>query len=312
MNRHVPRVHRRASFSFPQLATTVAPAPSGSVPQAPAGRLPAVLTVALFVLLYAQPLAALARDWWNNPDAGHGLLLAPVACWLAWRRGLRAGAAPDTPGGMALVVAAVLLRYLSSLAAELFTTRLSVLLALAGLVVFAWGWRQLLAWWLPALLLLLSIPLPEVVLSGLAMPLQFQASELGASLLRSRGIPVRLDGNVIQLPGHALFVTEACSGLRSLTALLALGVLLGGLMLRTVTARVAVVLLTLPVAILLNGLRVFLTGYLVVYIDPAMGEGFSHATEGWLMFLVAFGFLSGVSWVASLVERRAIGGAHAR
>ena len=293
------------------MATTVAPAPTGPLPRSAASRLPAVLTAVLFIALYAQPMARLARDWWDSPDAGHGLLLAPVAVWLAWRRGVRADAAPDTLGGMAVIVAAVALRYLSGLAAELFTTRLSVLLAVAGLVVFTWGWRQLYWWWLSALLLILSIPLPEVVLSGLAMPLQFQASELGASLLRARNIPVRLDGNVIQLPGHALFVTEACSGLRSLTALLALGVLLGGLMLRTVTARVGVVLLTLPVAILLNGLRVFLTGYLVIYVDPAMGEGFSHATEGWLMFLVAFGFLYGVTWVASLIERRFVRVAHA-
>ena len=294
------------------MATTVAPAPSGPIPQSRPSRIPAALTGVLFILLYAQPLAALVREWWNSPDAGHGLLLAPVAIWLAWRRGVRADATPETVGGMTVLVAAVVLRYLSSLAAELFTTRFSVLLAVAGLVVFTWGWRQLLSWWLPGLLLLLSIPLPEVVLSGLAMPLQFQASELGASLLRARNVPVRLDGNVIQLPGHALFVTEACSGLRSLTALLALGVLLGGLLLRTVTARVAVVLLALPVAIVLNGLRVFLTGYLVIYVDPAMGEGFSHATEGWLMFLVAFGFLYAVTWLASLVERRFAGAAHAR
>ncbi|MGH3114222.1 MAG: exosortase/archaeosortase family protein, partial [Gaiellaceae bacterium] len=89
---------------------------------------------------------------------------------------------------------------------------------------FAWGFGQLRRWWLPAALLALSIPIPALVTNALALPLQFKASSMGAALLDWRHVPVRLAGNVIQLPGRQLFVTEACSGLRSLTALLALGV----------------------------------------------------------------------------------------
>lgn len=268
----------------------------------PEAALPAAAAVIAFVVLFIQPARSLALDWWNNPDAGHGLLLAPLALWLAWRRGL----APERRGQMVLgsvvLLGAVMLRYLSGLAAEIFTMRFSILLALCGLVIFAWGWRQLLRWWLPTTLLFLSIPWPALITNALALPLQFQASQMGAALLESRHIPVQLAGNVIRLPGHQLFVTEACSGLRSLTALLSLGVLVGGLWLRFPVTRLLVLLITIPVAIVINAIRVFLTGFLVFFVDPKLGEGFMHVTEGWLLFIVAFGILALVAWGASRLE----------
>ena len=206
--------------------------------------------------------------------------------------------------GAALLVAAVAMRYVGALAAELFTMRVSVLLAGVGLVIWYAGWRQLRHWWLPTLLLFLSVPLPELIMQTLAFPLQLTASEMGAALLEWRNIPVHLDGNVIRLPGHTLFVTEACSGLRSLSSLIALGVLMGGLWLRSVPARLLIVLLALPIAILLNGVRVFLTGFLVFFVNPALGQGFMHVTEGWIIFIVAFLILGGLTWVIGRGEKR--------
>jgi exosortase len=175
--------------------------------------------------------------------------------------------------------------------------------ALFALVIYAWGVRQLVRWWLPVALLVLSIPLPAVVLGSLALPLQLKASQMGAALLEWRDVPVLLNGNVIRLPGRTLFVTEACSGLRSLTSLLALGVLIGGLWLRSPVSRGALVLLTLPVAMVLNGIRVFLTGFLVFFVDPKLGEGFMHLSEGWVIFVIAFGILGGLAWALAGTER---------
>ena len=265
---------------------------------------PAVIAaLLLFGVLFAQPMRLLAWDWWNDPEAGHGLLLAPLALWLAWRAGVRDDTTPQPKLGLAILAGAVLLRYLSGLAAELFTMRASMIVAAAGLVVFYWGTRQLRHWWLPCILLLLSIPLPSIVTNSLALPLQFKASRMGAALLEMRHVPVRLSGNVIMLPGHRLFVTEACSGLRSLTALLSLGVLLGGMSLRLPFSRVLLIALAIPVAIAINGVRVFLTGFLVYFVSPEFGEGFMHLTEGWVLFIVSFGILGGLTWLLGRGER---------
>lgn len=231
-------------------------------------------------------------------------MLGPIALFLIWRRGRAPGTRPQPLLGLALLVGAVLLRYLAGLAAELFTLRMSMLGAAGALVVFSLGFRQLLHWWLPALLLALSVPIPDVLLGSLALPLQLKASQLGAALLEFRHVPVQLAGNVIHLPGRSLFVTEACSGLRSLTALVALGLLMGGLWLNSPWGRVVLLASTVPVAMLLNSLRIFLTGFLAYFVDPRLGDGVMHYTEGWAIFVIAFLFIGAIAWALSWLEGR--------
>lgn len=253
-----------------------------------------------FVALYASAFAALANDWWTMDDAAHGLLLFPLALWLGWKRGIHPDAKGQPALGTVLVGAAVSLSYLADLAAEIFSLRASMLMAAAGLVVFSFGFRQLVRWWLPLLLLAMCIPLPELVLSAIAFPLQLKASAIGAAMLEWRHVPVTVSGNVIHLPGQALFVTEACSGLRSLSALIALGLLVGGLWLKRPLLRVLLIGLSIPVAVAVNGFRVFLTGYLIYFADPALATGFMHLTEGWILFLSAFAILG---WFTSMLAR---------
>ena len=260
-------------------------------------------TAVAFTVLFAGPFWALAQDWWSDPDAAHGLLLAPLAIYLAWKRGITPDAKAQRILGCAMLLVAVISQYLAELAAEIFTLRMSMLLAAAGLVVFTLGFRQLMRWWLPASLLVLSVPLPDLILSTIAFPLQLQASSIGASLLSSRSVPVLLSGNVIQLPGQALFVTEACSGLRSLSALVALGLLMGGMWLNNPALRVLILALSIPVAIMVNGVRVFMTGYLVYFGNPSLGTGFMHWTEGWILFVVAFAIMGALTALFASAER---------
>jgi len=265
--------------------------------------LPVALTACAFLVLFFQPMTTLARDWWHDPDSGHGLLLAPVAIWLAWRSGIDPQARPQLWLGGALLVGAVLLRYASGLASELFTMRASMIGALGAFTIYHYGLRQVVKWWLPFTLLVLAIPLPELVTQALALPLQFKASQMGAAMLEARHVPVLLSGNIIRIPGHELFVTEACSGLRSLTALASMAILVGALFLKTVPGRVALFALAIPIAVVVNGLRVFLTGFLVYFVNPALGTGFLHATEGWLLFLVSMAGLAGAAAAGMFAER---------
>ena len=270
----------------------------------PSAPIPVALAVITFLVLFWEPIWTLGIDWWSNPEAGHGLLLGPLAVFLAWRRGVVQNPKPQPILGIALLIASILLRYMSGLAAELFTMRMSMLGAAGALIVFVAGLRQLVHWWLPAMLIALSVPIPTVILNTLAFPLQLKASQMGAALLEWRNVPVLLAGNVIHLPDRSLFVTEACSGLRSLTALISLGVLIGGLWLKYPVVRVVLVALAVPVAIVLNGIRVFLTGFLVYFVDPALGDGFMHYTEGWAVFVIAFIILGSIAWAFTLAEKK--------
>jgi exosortase len=270
---------------------------------------PLALTAVGFAVLSFYPLTTLVRDWWQSAEPGFGLLLTIVALWLAWRAGRNPAARAQPALGVAILVAGVLLRYASGVATEFFTLRVSVLAVLVGLTVFHAGVRQVLHWWLPFALVFLSIPLPELVTQSLAMPLQVKASQLGVALLEMRHVPVRLSGNVIRFPGHELSVAEACSGLRSVTGLLGVTVLCGTLLLRTLAGRSLLLLSVIPVAIVVNGLRVFFTGFLIVFAEPALGTGFMHVTQGWLLFLVTLAALGVVAAMVLIAERRLRGAA---
>lgn len=150
-------------------------------------------------------------------------------------------------------------------------------------------------------------PLPAVVLGSIAFPLQLKASAFGAWPLEARNIPVVLAGNVIRLPRQDLFVTEACSGLRSLTALLSLGVVIGGTMLAHPLTRLGLLASVVPIALGINAIRVFLTGYAVYFFGPDAGAGVMHWTEGWLLFVVALLLLGAVAKGARMIESAAGG-----
>ncbi len=266
--------------------------------------LPLGVALLLFVALYAKPAYLLVRDWTNfdNPDSGTGLLLAPLAFWFAFQTGVKEVRKPAIGLAIVLLLSSIGLRYVSDLAAELFTMRVSMLIGAAGLILWFFGLKQLLAWWLPFVLLGLAIPLPELIIAKLTAPLQLVASRIGASLIEWRNIPVMLNGNVIRIPGHDLFVAEACSGLRSLTALVNLGVLLGAMLLAKPWSRVTLLVLAVPMAILINGFRIFLTAFLVFFVSPEAGSGFMHTTEGWLMFVIAFASLGAVASLLLFIE----------
>jgi exosortase len=262
------------------------------------------VTAALFLACFAPVLAGLISAWLTLPDAAHGVLIAPVAVWLAWRSGPVAEPRPARWAGSIIILIAVVANLFGRVAGVETIPRAAFLMALVGLTVWFAGWRQILAWWLPFVLFALTIPLPESIIASMTLPLQELAARMGAAMLSWRHIPVLLSGNVIRLPGHTLFVSEACSGLRSLTALLSMAILVGALFLKYPLSRLLMVALAVVLAIFVNGIRIFMTGFLVFFVDPKLGEGFMHLTEGYLLFLVSLSILALLTWLFLRVERR--------
>jgi exosortase len=269
------------------------------------------VTAGLFLACFAPVIVGLVRAWMTLPEAAHGLLIAPVALWLAWRTGPVAEVRPAKWLGSTVILVAVVANLFGRVAGVETMPRAAFLLGLVGLTLWYAGWRQILAWWLPFVLMALTIPLPESIIASLTGPLQQTAAKMGASMLSWRHIPVLLAGNVIRLPGHTLFVSEACSGLRSLTALLSMAILVGALFLRYPVSRVLMVALSVGLAIVVNGIRIFMTGFLVFFVDPKLGEGFMHLTEGYLLFLFSLAILALVTWIFLTFENRIAGRSHA-
>lgn len=262
------------------------------------------MTVGLFLACFAPVIVGLVRAWLSLPDAAHGILIAPVAVWLAYRTGAADGAAPSRWLGACVVLLAVIANLFGRVAGVETIPRVAFLLGMLGMTLWFAGWKQVFAWWLPFLLMTLTIPLPESIISSMTLPLQGIAARMGAAMLSWRHIPVALSGNIIRLPGHTLFVSEACSGLRSLTALLSMAILVGALFLKYPLSRILMVAIAVALAIFVNGVRIFMTGFLVYFVDPKLGEGFMHITEGYLLFLISLSVLALLTWSFLIVERR--------
>ena len=136
--------------------------------------------------------------------------------------------------------------------------------------------------------LILMVPLPYLLYDAVAFPLRLVAAEIAAWGIRLFGIPVYLEGNVIHLPNITLNIVDACSGIRSLISLLAVGMILAYLILPNRWVKVVVVVLVPPVAVLTNALRVTLAGVLSQWVGPETLKGVMHDFVGWLVFMAGF------------------------
>ncbi len=247
-----------------------------------------VLTL-LVAFLFANVLSRLAENWWNDPDFSHGFFVPAFVAFVIWQRRRQLAEIPVQPSWFGLVVVAVSLGLLivGVLGAELFLQRSSFVLLLVGLVIqfLGWGWFRALLF--PLACLFLMIPIPSIIYNRIAFPLQLLASKIAAAVLSVAGVPILLEGNVIQLPYMMLEVVEACSGLRSLVSLITLAIIYGYLLEPNLIRRTLLVFGAIPVAVLANALRVAGTGLLGHYWDPDKAQGFFHTFSGLVVFVIS-------------------------
>jgi exosortase D (VPLPA-CTERM-specific) len=243
----------------------------------------------LIAWLYGSILTRLFSQWINDPNFSHGIFVPAFSLFVLWQNRNRLASLAPAPSwvGMLAIVCALLLLMMGVLGAELFLSRFSLLILLAGLILLFRGWPLFRAMFFPWAFLILMIPIPQIVFQQVTFPLQLLASRLSAGLLPVAGVPVLREGNVIVLPAMSLEVAEACSGIRSLLSLVTLAIIYGYLMENRKWVRVVLACSALPIAVVANSFRIFGTGLLVQYWDPEKAKGFFHEFSGWLIFVVS-------------------------
>jgi exosortase len=249
----------------------------------------------LFLIVYGPILIDLCKEWWTNDDYSHGLLVPFAIAYLIWekRKSLRDLPLQPSNWGLAILLTSQLALTIGYLGAEFFVQRTSLLIFLAGTLIFIAGWRYFSHLAFSLFLLLLAIPLPAIVFNAIALPLQLIASSWAESFLRVCQVPVYRDGNILQLSRQLLNVTEACSGIRSLMSLVSLATMLAYFLPLRWWARFIFVLTAVPIAITANSFRVAGTGLLAQSFGERAAQGFFHTFSGWLVFLFAFVVLLG-------------------
>ncbi|HSE18620.1 MAG TPA: exosortase [Pyrinomonadaceae bacterium] len=277
------------------------------------------------VFAYATVLTKLVNDWWNDENYSHGLLIPFIIGYIIWaQRDKLAQLSTRSSvlwGGLAVVLALFAL-WAGIAGAELYTQRLSLILILAGIIVYFWGFKLFQMLLVPLGLLFLAMPIPAIIFNKIAFPLQLFASRCAVWSMSVLGIPVLRQGNIIELKPLNSFdtkkleVVEACSGIRSLMTLVTLAVVFayfthqpdsngnggsgkrfGWLKSYWFWRAVIIVTSAIPIAILTNAFRVSGTGILAHYYGTAVADGFFHSFSGWAIYIVAFILLFGIGMI---------------
>lgn len=257
----------------------------------------------LTLWLYGPTLAHLVGQWWQDPNFSHGFFVPLFSAFVVWQERARLSRIPLSPSwsGVPILALGMCVLIIGQMGAELFLSRSSLLLTLAGLIVLFFGWRLFRATFFPWAVLLLMIPIPSIVFNQVTFPLQLLASQVSAIVLPVLGVPILREGNVINLPAMALEVAEACSGIRSLMSLVTLAIIYGYLLEKRLWVRCVLALASVPIAVAANSFRIIGTGLLVQYWGPEMAEGYFHASWGWIIFVISLVLLYALHGLIGLV-----------
>jgi exosortase len=263
--------------------------------------LPLGFAASALAVCYAPVLHGLYLHWMTDEDMGHGFVVPLVIVWIVWRERERLMKLPSRPSvwGLAAMLFGALLQSAATLSAGLFLGSVALLVSLAGVVVFVYGFGVMHAAAFPALLSLFMLPKLSIVYTKVTLPLQLLASEIADAALTAAGQQVARNGTILTVNGHSVEVAEACSGIRYLLPLAFVALIYGYLVEARPWMRIVLFAASVPLAILANGLRV---GAMAAF--PVLESGTPHVVAGAVIFVLCVGALAGIQTLSELARRK--------
>lgn len=269
-----------------------------------------ILALATTVLgyLYADSLRFLGEAWLEDNNS-HGPFIPLIALYMIWWRWWALDTVEHRGAwwGPGIIAVGLFVYVIGEFAAMHAVMHISLWMVIVGLLVCAIGLTGVRLLAFPLLYLLAAIPPPTFLQYELSSRLQLWSSALGVGVLHLIGVTAYREGNVIDLGPIQLQVVEACSGLRYLFPLTALTLLAAYLYRESLWKRAVLVLSSIPISILLNGLRIGVIGVLVGTYGQAAAEGFTHFFEGWIFFVASLALLCAEMWMLARIGSSAPG-----
>ena len=258
-----------------------------------------------FLAAYFPVLIGLVLLWANSDDYSHGFAIVPMALFILWQKRETLYNAPVRGSWVGLLIATgSLLVYIIARKGEMQTfASVSMIFFLWGTVIFLFGYQIFKACLFPLLILFFMIPVPAQIIAALTIPLQLLVTDASVWLASLFGVPIISEGNVINLPQKTFQVVQACSGLRSIMAMLTLGAFLAYFTLRSNVLRGILFLFAIPIAIAVNIFRVFVLVVVFHSLSIDLSEGTLHTVMGLAIFGIAFGLFLLASKGFALCER---------
>jgi exosortase len=263
---------------------------SGGLPEAL--RVSAVQAIALAVLLGAAfwpILVGIYGSWFDERSyMEHGILVIPAAAYMAWAKRDKLAAIVPQPSrwGIVLLAWGALQALLGAVGQWVWVSRMAFLVSFLGSIALVYGFRMIRELTYPLCTLILMIAPPDFIFQALTLRLQLLASRLGAAALEALGYSVLREGNILEMVGIKLSVEEACSGIRSLVAIVFMCVLYNYFFVEKKSMRIWILALAVPIAILGNAIRIVATGIAGQYNHDWVG-GATHEAFGYVSVIVA-------------------------
>lgn len=252
--------------------------------------------IAAVLLIGIPTIITLAQQSWTTEAGSHGPIVIATGAWLIWHQGLLRS--PVIPGPRQSWLTFLLLGF--ALASWIFGRAYDLLLlegsglygAFMAMVALRVGWRRIFSNLFPFTYLAFLIPIPGWVLDYVTAPLQQLVSISASSLLSILGYPVFREGVVITVAQYQLLVEEACAGMNSLMGLMSVSMFYIYLLHRaSLRHAVLLALCIIPIAVVVNIIRVSILILLTYHFGDAVAQGFMHATTGMLLFAVALSLM---------------------
>ena len=249
--------------------------------------------------LYLDAIRELLYRWGASKELSYGYFIPFIALFLVWQnKNLLAFIKFDGAWmGVAVLLAGLFLYFLGTMSTIFMVVHYSLIIVLFGLTFAFTGWQPLRHLWAALLLLIFVIPLPSFLLNQVLLALQLVSSEIGVAFIRLFGISVFIEGNVIDLGAYQVRVADACSGLRYFLPLMGVGFLIAYIFKAPLWQRTVVFVSTIPIAVLMSSFRIGVIGLLVDNFGTEMANGFLHAFDGWIVFMVCVGTLLVEVWL---------------
>lgn len=260
---------------------------------------------ALFIALYYHVIAGMIHDWEVNKNYSHGYLIPFIAGYMIWnirKELLQIEISPNNWGALLILAGAGQL-IVAWVGSEYFLQRTSIIVILFGITLFLAGSTFARKLSIPLLYLIFMIPIPAIIWNKFAFPMKLFASYIAVHVVNAIGISILREGNILHLASTTLEVADACSGIRSLTSLLALSAAFVFFVNLTKWKKLVLFLSAVPIAIFTNVLRLTITAALASRYGEKVARGFLHDFSGWLIFMLGLVMLIGVNVLLSRTKK---------
>lgn len=266
-----------------------------------------VVLAIFFITAYYVPLKTMVNVWWQDEDYSYGFLIPLASAYLLWEKRKTLGEIPvkSAWGILPVLVFFILISLYGILGSSGNVSMPSIPVLIILFTGFCFGIESVKRLILPLGFLFLMVPVPAVIERNMGVYLKAVSSRLGGAFIRLCDIPVHVSGNIIDLGVTQLQVIDACSGMRYIFPLLALGILYANFFERVTWKRGFLVLVTIPLGVFFNALRIGITGVLTDKFGPKASEGFFHSFSGWIVFVFAFIMLFLISRILAFSSPKA-------